>query len=127
MEPENASQIEDAVDAPRPAATFVSQVDREKWVPLQYPVTFDGKVWDRIRIRRISAKELRDYLGAVGDGFVMPPVIDCPIEVWDGMDADDQTDVDEAAFEFMPKRLRAAAEALMASGSHPASTVEQEG
>lgn len=113
MEPENDAQAEDAADVRPPIATCVSAEGRERWVTLSFPVEYDGRIWDRIRVRRISAKELRDYLSAVGEEFVMPPVVDCSIAIWDAMDADDQADVDEAAIEFMPRRLRAAAEALM--------------
>ena len=96
----------------KPAAKMVSMNGREKWVTLDYPVAFDGIIWEQIRVRRVTGEELNEYLKQAGQDFVLPPVVDCPIEVWNGMDADDQASVDEAAMEFMPKRLRAAAEAL---------------
>lgn len=96
----------------KPAAKIVSMDGREKWVTLDYPIAFDGIIWEKIRVRRVTGQELSEYLRQADQDFVLPPVVDCPIEVWNGMDADDQTSVDEAAMGLMPKRLRAAAEAL---------------
>lgn len=105
-------------DAP-PVATIVLTADRERWVPLQYPVEFDGKVWDQVRVHRITAKELRAYIEEVSTspGYVMPPMVDCPLEVWEAMDADDQAEVDDVAMVFTPRRLKAAAERFQPSST----------
>lgn len=102
-----------------PVAAIVLTADREKWVPLQFPVEYDGQVWDKIRVHRITAKELRDYISEVGSGssYVMPPMVDCPIAVWEAMDADDQAEVDEVAMVFTPRRLKAAAERFQPSST----------
>lgn len=95
-----------------PVARLKSEDGRERMVPLNYPVEFDGKLWEEVRIRKITGRELADYIEVLqtSPSSVLPPMIDCPIEVWDAMDADDQADVDDAAQAFTPRRLKAAVE-----------------
>lgn len=95
--------------APAPVAHIVYHGVREKMVPLEWPVEFDGKTYDAIRVHRVTGKEMRVFMEqlATGQGDVMPPMVDCPIEVWNAMDADDQQTIDLAAMEFTPKRLKA--------------------
>jgi hypothetical protein len=113
-----------AEPVPVPIARFVGGAPRAKMIPLEWPVEFDGKLWTEIRIRRASGKEVRDYLEQLrtSEADVLPPMIDCPIEVWNALDADDQLTIDEAAAEFMPKRLRALFDAAgtLATATAPA-------
>ena len=97
-----------------PIARIVGGKPREQLVPIEYPVEFDGKVWDAIPIRRITGKELSTYFEKIAEGgdFSLPPVVACPVEVWEAMDADDQQAVDAVATAFMPRRLKAAVELL---------------
>ena len=101
-----------------PVARINSPKERERLVPIEYPVEFDGKLYTEIRIRRITGKELEDYFETLGNGkaFQIPPVVDCPVEVWDAMDADNQDAVDAVARAFMPRRLKAAAKLLGVPG-----------
>ena len=110
---------EKKTEAPEiPVARIVSEKPREKLVPIDFPVEFDGIVYEAIKVRRISGKELQTYFDGLGVAgvFNIPPVVDCPMEVWDAMDADDQEKVDEIALAFMPRRLKAAAQLLEAPG-----------
>lgn len=101
-----------------PVAKIISPVDREKVVPLTYPVEFNGTVYSSITVRRVTGKEVKDYLDKIGvEAFTLPPTIDCPFEVWEAMDADDQLVVDEAAMAFMPRRLKVAVEQILKSGA----------
>lgn len=106
-----------------PAARIITDKVREKLIPLEYPVEFDGKLYTDVRVRRVTAGEVRDYLDKLrnGDASALPPVVDVPLAVWEVLDADDMQTIDEAAAEFMPKRLRA----LVAAGA--AAAGEQEG
>lgn len=101
--------------APAPVAKFIGDLPRDKIVPLEWPIEFDGKLYEAIRIRRVSAKEVRDYLEALrtSEADIMPPMIDCPLEVWSALDADDHDAVDQAAMEFTPKRLKAIFDAVV--------------
>lgn len=102
-----------AEPAPPPTAKVIYSGEHEKLVPLEWPIEFDGKVYDQIRVHRVSGKQVRDYLEALrtSQTDILPPMIDCPIEVWNALDADDQETVDLAAAEFTPKRLKAIFEA----------------
>jgi len=97
-------------DEEKKPAAFVSAVGREKIVPLEFPVEFDGKTWSEVRIRRVTGKEVETYLdGLVRGERPMPPMFDCPHEVYDAMDDDDRLALDEAVVPFLPRRLKAAA------------------
>lgn len=102
-----------------PVARIVNPEGRSKTIPLQFPVEFDGKMWDSVEIRRVTGGEMRDYFDRLtsGEAFALPPVIQCPLQVWDALDADDQLAVDEAAQAFMPRRLKAAVELLSGTGA----------
>lgn len=91
-----------------PAARIVTEKLMSRIIPLEWPVEFDGKVYYQIRVHRVTGKEMRDFLDVLrsGTGGAMPPMVDCPVEVWEALDADDQQTIDEAAGEFMPKRLK---------------------
>lgn len=96
--------------AEMPVARIVSQTERERMVKLAWPVEYDGKVWAEIRVRRVTGKEVSAYFAKLRDGDTeaVAPMIDCPQEVWDAMDDDDQVAVDDAARPFWPRRLIAA-------------------
>jgi hypothetical protein len=106
VEPEMTDQTTE--HQPVPVARIVSDKVRERMVPLEFPVEFDGVTYDAIRIRRVSGKQMAEFFAKVreSDGNVVPPVVDCPPEVWFALDADDQFTIDQAAAEFMPKRLK---------------------
>ena len=93
-----------------PVARIVATEAREKMVPLQWPVEFDGKLWTEIRVHRVTGKEVAAYFTKMkeGDSSAVAPMVDCPQEVWDAMDDDDQDVVDTAARPFWPRRLIAA-------------------
>lgn len=92
-------------------ARVVGAVPREKLVPLEFPVEFDGTTWTEIKVRRVSGKEVDDYMEALGSGArPMPPMFVCPREIYDAMDDDDRFALDEAVVPFLPRRLKAAAE-----------------
>jgi hypothetical protein len=101
-----------------PVARIVTDKVREKTVTLEYPVEFDGKLYTEIRVHRVTVKDVDAYFDRIkgeGSGFV-PPMVDCPQEVWDVMDADDQQAVDEAALPFWPRRLKAAFGSILDPG-----------
>lgn len=98
-----------------PEARIVTTKKRSIVVPLDWPVEYDGKTYDSVTIRRVSGKEVEDYIDALkptgADGpDPLPPYINIPRPVWDAMDDDDQYEVDQQAKPFTPRRLLAAAE-----------------
>lgn len=97
-----------------PVARIVSSRERERKIPLLDPVEYDGTVYDAVTIRRVTGKEMEDYMDllATSDGAPLPPMIDCPRAVYDAMDDDDRFAIDQAMRDFMPRRLRATAESV---------------
>jgi hypothetical protein len=112
---------EDQAPAAAPMARIVTDRPMSKIVPLEWPVEFDGIVYRQIRVKRVTGGEVRDYFEKLRAGeAVMPPMIECPLEVWEALDADDQSTIDEAVAAFVPKRmkmLQQAAAALDAAGA----------
>lgn len=108
MTDEATTEQPDATPVPAPIARVIYGREHEKLVPLEWPVEFDGKLWTEIRVHRVSGKEVSDYLRTLqaSDADILPPMIDCPIEVWNALDDDDQHAIDLAAMEFTPKRLK---------------------
>lgn len=105
-------------EPPIKEAKIVSPKERHLDVPIDWPVEFDGKTYDTIRVRRISGREVETFIRQVAamtdqSPAVMPPTFDCPLEVYEAMDDDDRLRVEEAALPFMPRRLRAAAGAAL--------------
>lgn len=98
-------------------ARIVSPKERSASVPLEWPIDFDGKTWDSVTIRRITGRELEAYVEAIAalpeDALSLKsPMIDCPPEVYDALDADDRARLEAALLPFLPRSLRAAAELI---------------
>ncbi|MDC7784754.1 phage tail assembly protein [Rhodoplanes sp. TEM] len=100
-------------DAPR----FVGGKPRARVITLEYPIEYRGKLWEQITVRRMTAKELQDFVDQASKDGETPklPMFDAPIEVMDFLDPDDQATVSEAVQDFLPRALRQAEE------PHPAS------
>lgn len=102
----------------KPTPRLVPNPDRERMVPLAYPVEWGDRTITEIRVHRVSGKQVQDFIATMGTSleFVIPPVIDCPLEVWNVLDADDQETVEKAAEDFLPQRLRRITELILANG-----------
>ena len=95
-------------------AQIVSPKERTAVVPLDWPVEFGGQVYETITIRRVSAREVEEFIEAIsthkdGEPNVKAPMIDCPQEVYEAMDDDDRLRLEEALVPFLPRRLQQAA------------------
>jgi len=102
-------------------AAIVSPKSRSATVTLDWPVEFDGKVYEELTIRRVTGLEVQKFLIAAQDAnlaesSIVPPMVDCPSEVWANMDDDDRMKVEDAMLPFMPRRL------MMALGLTPATS-----
>lgn len=95
-------------------AQIVSPKERSSTVPLEWPIEFDGKLYESITIRRCSGREVDQFIAAVttaaNGANLKTPMIDCPDEVWAVMDDDDRLRLEEAVLPFLPRRLAQAAE-----------------
>ncbi len=109
--------------AEKKTARIVSDKPRHKTIPLEWPVEFGGKVYDSVRIVRLTAgdvarfqDEIESLLKSDPRARVRFPLFkdgegnDIPQEVMDAMDSDDRDSLDEAAASFLPRRFRATPE-----------------
>ncbi|MCZ4273231.1 hypothetical protein [Maritalea porphyrae] len=90
----------------KPVAEHVRKNERCKNVPLEWPISFDGKEYKEITIRRATGMEIAEYIGhlASGDANVQPPFIDCPAEVYAVLDDEDLVTIDEELKPFLSER-----------------------
>ncbi|WP_420408706.1 phage tail assembly protein [Hoeflea sp.] len=95
--------------AEKPAAKFLSAKPREKTVTLDHPFEYDGVEVTTITIRRTTGKEINEFLdrvAAASGETVVPPMVQCSLEVWESMDDDDRYKVEMEMVDFFPRRLR---------------------
>ena len=112
-----------AAAAPAPvndAVTIDNAASRMKIFPLAWPVTYQGKCYEQIGLRRMTAKEVSDFVARIeAEGRINPDAIlrfplfvdetgvAIPDAVLDGLDADDADMLNTAAIDFLPRRFRA--------------------
>lgn len=105
--PTNVIGVDTKAEPEDKSARITSDAPREKIVALEWPVTFGGKVYTEVRIRRVSGKEMRDFISRLQAGEnIAPPVFDIPVEVYDALDADDADLLDSEGLDFLPRSLR---------------------
>lgn len=107
----------EATEAASPKiARIVTDIPREKMVRLQFPIEFGGELFEELRIRRVTGAEIAEYMDAVGrNEKAIPPTFAFPREVYEALDDDDLLTIEEAAYAFLPRRLRVAAGAAVSS------------
>lgn len=94
------------------AASVVLHGNRSREVPLEFPAEFEGVTYDKVTIRRMSAPEVEAFIkraaaSTPGDGDDTPvEMLDIPREVFLGLDPDDREMVEEAIYDFLPRRLQ---------------------
>lgn len=91
---------------------------RSMVIDLDYPLTVDGKLYERITVRRLTGAEVSAFFKSVeADPNVRLPMFDVPFAVIDALDADDSERVMEAMASFLPRALRPEAGPPPASGA----------
>lgn len=111
----NAPAEMPAPEAVPAVARIVGGAPRDMMVPLAFPIEFDGKTWEELRVRRVTGVEISNYMEALArkdDPAPLPPTFDFPRAVYEALDDDDLLAVEEAAFRFLPRRLRARMDAV---------------
>jgi|ERR1039458_3584415 hypothetical protein len=102
------------------AVTIDNAASRMKMFPLAWPVTYQGKHYEQIGLRRMTAKEVSDFVVRIeAEGRINPDAIlrfpifvdetgaAIPDAMMDGLDADDADVLNTAAIDFLPLRFRA--------------------
>lgn len=112
---------EAANDAPK-LAKIITPKERHIDVPLEWPVEFDGQVYESVRIRRVTGREVEAFIHAAtaageNSPAPKPPMLDCPVEVYEALDDDDRLAVEEALTPFLPRRLKAVLALTLATTS----------
>lgn len=89
-------------------ARIVSDKERARTIELEWPVEFEGVVYDTVTIRRLTTKEVVDFLATIdGQAQVRWPMYDVPDAVLDALDDDDSFLLDEVVKGFLPRRFQA--------------------
>ncbi len=91
-----------------PQASFVGVAGRSRSlrVELDWPIEFDGKIYDHIIIKRATIGEWRRYFEAMAEGARLPmPCFSEPLEVIDSLDTDDDDKIQMVLDDFFPKRF----------------------
>ncbi len=99
-------------EAAKPAPPEFVDTGRPRFraVPLEWPLTYDGKRYDEIVVRRMTAEEVVNFLDqATADAKTARlPMFDVPHEVIAALDPDDADAVNKAVTDFLPRALRPA-------------------
>jgi len=97
-------------DKPAPVANKFVGAGAFRVVDLQYPVEFDGKVYEKITVRRMTVAEVREFIreAAENPDVTMQTMIDVPAGVLEALDYDDFEKVDGTIYDFLPRLLREA-------------------
>lgn len=93
--------------------------ERFEVVDLEWPVEYDGKVYDKITVTRMSTTQVADYTErmATDSGLGAIPMFDAPRAVIEALDADDTAKLDEVAFRFLPRAFRGAGTSTSGTGA----------
>lgn len=99
-EPEKAEPLPDKIE--------LIGGNRFKTVELQWPVLWNGREITAVNIRRMTAKEVGQYIEQIRekDAPARFPMADLPDAVLDELDDDDADRIDAAIMDFLPQRLR---------------------
>ncbi|MFC6777320.1 phage tail assembly protein [Methylobacterium gregans] len=88
--------------APRFAGTRV----RDRVVLLDWPIAYDGQVYDQITVHRPTTQDVADFVARVNaapeNASVHFPMYDVPFAVLDALDPDDADAVNAAVADFCP-------------------------
>lgn len=104
-------------------ARFADRSRIETIVKLEYPIEYDGKIWDAITVSSPTVAQVAAFservaearkLGESTDGIRLP-MFDAPDAVLDALHLDDDDLVSEAANRFLPRRFRASPESTLGS------------
>ena len=92
--------------------------NRGRLVTLEWPVVFDGRTFEAILLKRLTAREVATFMKAVGAAspdesfawpiFFAPDGEPLPDGLLDALDDDDRLALDKAALDFLPRRFRGA-------------------
>ena len=103
---------------------FLNAAERDKLIPLEWPIEADGVEYRAIRLKRLTAAEVVEFHKTLAD-LPADAAVTFPIYVaedgsalpdglLDALDADDRDALNEAALGFLPRRFRGSPSAVSA-------------
>ena len=95
----------DAAKAPPVAKLIAKSKPLFRTIELEYPVDFDGTVYETITVRRMTGEEVRLFIEGIEVDRRLP-MFDVPSEVIGALDADDAEQINKAVMDFLPRALR---------------------
>ena len=97
--------------------THTRNAERFEVVMLEWPVEYDGKLYDRVTVRRMSTSEVAAFVeAAIADKKAPLPMLDAPQAVLDELDEDDAVALNKVVEDFLPRSWRDSRAADRASG-----------
>lgn len=113
----NSEAVEQEAPAPvpaPPAPAFVAGKSRSETVKLEWPLEYDGKIYEQITITRPTTADLEAWRNRLAQMRAEGrdtdkerlPMFDAPGAVIDALDPDDDLAVSEVAERFLPRRFR---------------------
>lgn len=103
----SSNEIADTTLKPPAAPSFVKAKDRFRTIDLTWPLEYDGKVYDRVTVRRMTGIDLIAFVEQPRDSAAPTlPMFDVPQAVIDALDPDDAELVNKAVQDFLPRALR---------------------
>lgn len=121
MEAQKQAALAEAEKPKPPAARIVPREGKatEQVVPLEYPVEYDGKIWESLTVRRVSGRDFQNMAEAGDDAvFLTAMLTGAPREVIEAMDGEDFIEVQGVVKAFLPRKLQAMAEQISGNGQN---------
>lgn len=106
-----------------PAARLIERPgkERERTIELEYPVEYDGTVYETLTLKRLRGSDFSALAGMKGDEEEVALAVlmtGAPREVIKALDGDDFVELQEAVQAFLPRKLRMVAEQLSGTGQN---------
>lgn len=119
LSPEELARVEarqtnnaEVKDKPTSTARLVGNRSLTKVVKLEYPVEFEGKIYDTLTVRRVKGKDFKVIArlpdSEEEDVALSVLLTGAPEEVIREMDGDDYVALQETIRDFLPRKLRTA-------------------
>lgn len=123
VEAQKKAEAEAANKPAPPAARLIEKPgkERERTIPLEYPVEYDGTVYETLTLTRLRGSDFSALAGMKGDEEEVALAVlmtGAPREVIKALDGDDFVELQEAVQAFLPRKLRMVAEQLSGTGQN---------
>lgn len=113
-------QQEAAAKQPPAPPRFVDDKAKNasKVIPLEYPIEYDGKVYESLTLRRLRGKDFKRLARMEGDEEIALASLltGAPKEVIEALDGEDFIELQGAVENFLPRKLRDMAAQLSENG-----------